>query len=53
MSEILVTHPLTILYFVYVLGVLLATFWPDLTRPTREERGVTSEDDSATGESSG
>jgi hypothetical protein len=52
MSEILVSHPLIILYLVYVLGVLLAAFWPDLRRPTREERGVTSEEGSATGESS-
>lgn len=52
MIEILVSHPLIIVYLVYVLGVLLAAFWPDLSRPTRDERGVTREEGSATGENS-
>jgi hypothetical protein len=52
MIEILVSHPLIIVYLVYVLGVLVAALWPDVPRPTRDERGVTREEGSTTGESS-
>ena len=38
MSEILVSHPLIIVYLVYVLGVLLAAFWPDTPRGLMGER---------------
>jgi hypothetical protein len=37
MGEILLSHPLVILYLLYVVGLALVAFWPDTRRPRRRK----------------
>jgi hypothetical protein len=50
MREILLAHPLIFLYLLYVVGVLLAAFWPKAPGLTGDEGRAAKEESSATGE---
>jgi hypothetical protein len=39
MGQILVTHPLIILYLFYVLCMLPVLLWPDIPQPPRQVKG--------------
>ena len=40
MGEMLLSHPLVILYLLYVVGLILVAFWPGTPPPPRRREGT-------------